>query len=130
VYDRTAPLLHSLDAIGVALLLELLAGPATEAELIAANTGADQSTTNRRLHSLKRARLVTQEAGKDRAPGRRWTVVHPAETEALLDALLTLSEEIDARNRAHYQRSASRDLRQTMPVFAGKRKDPGRSAGG
>lgn len=108
--DRTAHLLDALDPVGASLLLELLAKEATEHGLIGALEAASQPTTNRRLERLRRARLIAQEPGKRRAPGRLWTVVHPEETEALLNALLELSEAIDARDRQR-RREARRRLK-------------------
>jgi len=98
--DRTASLLDALDPVGVALLAELLAGPAAERDLIDAVEGASQPTANRRLERLRRARLLAQEPGRRRAPGRLWTVVHPEETDSLLRALFALSDTIDAHDRA------------------------------
>jgi|SRR5450755_2265709 DNA-binding HxlR family transcriptional regulator len=89
--------------MSAAVLLELLTGPARESELVEALDGADQSGVNRRLHSLGQAGLVTQEAGKQRAPRRIWAVAHPAETEQLLDALISLSEAVAARDQEDRQ---------------------------
>ncbi len=97
--DRTSRLLEALDPVGVELLVELLAETATEATLVAAVRESSQAPVNRRLQRLRSARLVFQEAGARRAPGRFWSVVHPAETEALLGALFDLSDTIDARDR-------------------------------
>jgi hypothetical protein len=97
---RTANLLDTLGAAPFALLLELLAGPATEAELIARLDDRSQPTANRHLHDLRRAGVVAHESGKPRAPGRLWTVVHPSETEAVLNAVLDLGSAIDARAAA------------------------------
>jgi DNA-binding transcriptional ArsR family regulator len=88
-----------VDAISAALLVELLGSAARESELVAALDGADQSTVNRHLHSLRKAGLVVQEAGKGRAPGRTWSIAHPAETEQFLDALISLSEAVAAIGR-------------------------------
>jgi DNA-binding transcriptional ArsR family regulator len=106
---RTANLLDSLGAVPAALLLELLAGPATEAELVARLDAASQPTTNRHLHELRRAGVVAQEGGKRRAPGRLWTLVHPSETEAVLKAILDLAEAIDAWS-AERRRAARKQL--------------------
>lgn len=95
---RTANLLETLGPVPGALLLELLSGPATETELIARLDDPSQPTANRHLHDLRRAGVVAQEAGKPRAPGRLWTLVHPVETEAVLNAVLNLAEAIDARS--------------------------------
>lgn len=97
--DRTARLLDALEAVGVDLLVELLPRPSTEHELLTTAEDADQTTVNRRLHRLRKTGVVAQETGKARAPGRLWTVVHPAETEALLEALFALARAIDERDR-------------------------------
>lgn len=91
-------LLDTLGPVPAALLFELLSGPATEAELLARLDGASQATANRHLHDLRQAGIVAQEVGKPRAPGRLWSLVHPPETEALLNAILDLADAIDARN--------------------------------
>ena len=97
--DRTARLLESLDPVGASLLLELLSGPQREVDLLAVEKALGQPTGNRRLHRLKDAGLIHQEPGKPHAPGRSWSVLHPAETEALVSALVTLAEAIDTRER-------------------------------
>lgn len=88
-----------LDPIGFELLLALLTKASTEAELLERLPNISQATVNRRLDRLRDAGVVSQEPGRRRAPGRPWTVQHPSETEAVLDALLTLAEAIDARER-------------------------------
>lgn len=90
--------------------MELLATTATEHELITSMDTASQPTANRRLARLAETRLIQREPGKRRAPGRLWTVVHPVETDALIEALLTLSETIEARDRAR-RTEARRKLR-------------------
>lgn len=119
--DRTAKLLDALDSTAVALLVELVAGPATEDELIASLDEASQPTANRKLHRLKQARILAQEAGKPHAPGRLWTVVHPAETEALLSALLALSEAIDVLDKKRRDQ-ARRKLKQARAKRLGVRR--------
>jgi hypothetical protein len=97
--DRTAKTLDSLDPLSVDLLVELLDEAMTEAELIEAVEEASQPSANRRLARLRDSRLISQETGKARAPGRLWIVVHPAETAALLTALFDLADAIDAKDR-------------------------------
>jgi hypothetical protein len=118
--DRTARMLGALDPVGVSLLLELLPGPRTEVELLAAADEPGQSTGNRRLHRLRQAGLVAQEAGDARAPGRLWSVAHPAETETLLCAVLALSEAIDAKDRTR-RAQAARKLRRARAKRLGIR---------
>lgn len=96
---RTGQILAVLDSAGASMLLALLEGPLTEAELLSAAGEPGQSTGNRRLHRLREAGLVTQERGKSRAPGRQWSLIHPAEIEALLDALLKLVSAVDLSDR-------------------------------
>lgn len=118
---RTANLLETLGPVPVALLLELLSGPVTEAELIARLDDRSQPTANRHLHDLRRAGVVAQEAGKPRAPGRLWTVVHPAETEAVLNAVLDLASAIDARSaqrRAEARRKLKRARASRLGITA------------
>jgi hypothetical protein len=110
---QTAELLDALKHPGGAFMLHLLGGPATEAQLIAEAASVlplDQSTGNRRLALLQRRGLVTQEAGKRRAPGRRWVAALPTETSALLDAALGLSEAI-AEQEQHARESARQRAR-------------------
>lgn len=118
--DRTARLLGALDSVGVSLLLELLNGPRTEVHLLAAADEPGQPTGNRRLHRLREAGLVTQEAGNARAPGRLWSLAHPDETEALLTALFAVSEAIDARDRARRE-AAARKLKRARAKRLGIR---------
>lgn len=109
--DRTAQLLDALDPVAVAILLELIAAPATEAEILSALEGVSQPSANRRLERLRRARIIARETGKRRAPGRLWTLVHTEETGALLQSLLTLSEAIetdDTARRAAAKRKLAR----------------------
>ena len=98
-------MLGTLDSVGVSLLLELLEQPRTEVELLADAEEPAQPTGNRRLHRLKEAGLVSQEPGRARAPGRSWSLTHPAETEALLDALFALSDAIEGEDRARREQA-------------------------
>jgi hypothetical protein len=118
--DRTALLLDALDGVGVSLLVELLGDPATEATLVDALTEATQSTVNRRLARLRKARLVAQEPGNVQAPGRPWIVVHPVETEALLTALFSLSETIEAKDRQR-RKTATQKLKRARAARLGLR---------
>lgn len=106
--DTTARVLGALDPVGASVLLELLAGARTEVDLLSALNEPIQPTGNRRLHRLRAAGLVTQEAGLTHAPGREWAVAHPAETETLLEALLALSDAIQAADRARRDRERRR----------------------
>lgn len=126
---RTGNLLDSLGAVPTALLLELLSGPATEAELVSRLEDASQPTANRHLHELRRAGVVAQEAGKRRAPGRLWTLVHPSETEAVLNTILDLAEAIDALS-AERRREARKQLATARAARLGIREaGPRRAAG-
>jgi DNA-binding HxlR family transcriptional regulator len=118
---RTAQLLETLDGITAALLVELVGGPATESELLAAVDDGSQSTGNRRLHALKRVGVVTQEQGKDRAPGRLWTVLHPRETHDLLEALFALSDVVEAKDRARREQAKGK-LRRARAARLGIRR--------
>ncbi len=109
--DRTSRLLDALDPLGASLLLELLDDPATEVQLIEAVGQVEQWTVNRKLAQLGHARLVAQESGKARAPGRLWTVVHVEETEALLAALLALSDAIDSQDKARRDKARLKLMR-------------------
>lgn len=104
---RTAQLLATLDPTGVSFLLALLGEARTEAELLAVAGEPGQPTGNRRLHKLKEAGLVAQEAGSSHAPGRRWSLTQPAETAGLIEALLALSDAIDSNDRR--QRETARN---------------------
>jgi hypothetical protein len=119
--DRTTHVLDSLDPVSVAFLLQLLQSPATEAELVTSSDDTTQPTGNRRLHRLRQAGLVAQEPGRHRAPGRRWTVPHAEETNALLTALFALSDVIEARDRARRE-VAKRKLRRARAARLGIRR--------
>jgi len=125
--DRTARLLEALDPVGVSLLLELLGKPAAEHELLEA-AEASQSTANRRLDRLRRARLIAQEAGKRRAPGRLWAVVHPEEIEALLTALFALADAIEALDQSRRE-EAKRKLKRARAERLGIRPVDNRDVG-
>lgn len=126
--DRTAKLLDALDPVAVDLLVELVAEAATEDELLPSLDQASQPTANRRLHRLRQARLLVQEAGKPHAPGRLWVAVHPAETEALLSALFALSEAIDAQDKKRRDQ-ARRKLKQARAARLGIHEADGGKAG-
>lgn len=120
-------MLGALDPVGASLLLELLASPRTEVDLLAAAGEPAQPTGNRHLHRLKAAGLVAQEDGKARAPGRAWSVVHLPETEALLNALLALSDAIEAADSARREQ-ARRKLRRARAGRLGIREARRRSS--
>lgn len=124
--DRTAQLLDALDPVAVAMLVELVAGPATEAELVSALEGTSQPTANRRLDRMRRARIVAQEVGKPRAPGRLWAVLYREETEALLTALLELSGAIESDQEARRE-AAKRKLRRARAQRIGMSEARSRS---
>ena len=113
-------MLGALDSVGVSLLLELLNGPRTEAELLAAVGEATQPTGNRRLHRLKDVGLVSQQAGTRRGPGRPWSLAQPAETEVWLAALFALSDAIERDDSAR-RASASREVRRARAKRVGHR---------
>jgi hypothetical protein len=69
---------------------------------------------------LKDARLITQEPGNAKAPGRLWVVVHPKETEAMLAALFALSDTIDAKDKARRE-NAKRKLKRARAKRLGMR---------
>lgn len=96
---RTASLLDALRPPGAAFLVMLLDGSATEAALLSAVTRTTQATANRRLRKLEEVGLVEREQGKAKAPGRRWTLRHPAEVEELLKAAVGLSAAVAERER-------------------------------
>lgn len=104
--DRTTRLLDALDPMGVEVLLELLAGAATEAGLVEAIEDATQPTINRRLGRLADAGLVSHEAGKPHTPGLQWSVNHPQETDTLLQRMLDLVDTVDSASRE--QREAAK----------------------
>jgi DNA-binding transcriptional ArsR family regulator len=124
---RTATLLEALDPVAVAILVELVAGPATEAELVRALDEGSQPTAHRKLNRLRRAGMLAQEAGKPHAPNRLWTVLHPAETEALLEALFELSEAIDRRAKSRRD-AARRKLKRARAARLGIREAGGGKA--
>lgn len=125
---RTANLLDALDPVAVAILVELIAGPATEAELLRALDESSQPTANRKLDRLRRAGMLAQEAGKPHAPSRLWTVVHSAETEALLSALFDLSDSIDTRAKSRRE-AARRKLKRVRAARLGIREAGGDKGG-
>ncbi|MDP8908559.1 MAG: hypothetical protein M3N47_05465 [Chloroflexota bacterium] len=118
----------ALDPLAVELLLALLDAPHTEAELLALLPSATQATVNRRLDRLRDAGILVHEAGRNRAPGRAWSVRHLSATEALLNALFALAEAIDARERENRNESR-RKLRQARASRRGMREASDEEAG-
>lgn len=110
---QTADLIDALKHPGAAFLLRLLDGAAIEAELVAEAEKVhpfDQSTGNRRLATLRARGLIAREAGKPRAPGRRWAATLPKETGALLESALALSSRV-AENEQRARESAADSAR-------------------
>lgn len=107
---RTVDLLDALNHPGGSFLFELLERDATEAELVASVAGATQATGNRRLFELERLGLVTRESGRAQAPGRRWSLRHEREVDALLQAALGLSRVV-AQREDRERRAAQRRLK-------------------
>lgn len=108
--ERTGRLLDALEHPGAAMLLELLAEPATEGTLVGSVNDAAQATANRRLARLADLRLIERESGSWRAPGRRWSLTQPDETDSLLQAAIGLSEALAAREERE-RNAAQRKLR-------------------
>lgn len=125
---RTTQIVDALDPTGVEILLELVSSPATEAELLNRLGVVSQPNANRKLDRLERLGLVTREAGKPHAPGRLWTLVHPAETEALLGTLFDLGEAIDAADQAK-RKAARTKLRLARAARLGIREAGSEGAG-
>jgi DNA-binding HxlR family transcriptional regulator len=100
VDPRTAKLLGALKPPGAALLLRLLEGSATEAELLEADPAATQATTNRRLARLEELGVIEREPGEPHAPGRRWRLTVAEEVDALLTTATSLSESLARREQA------------------------------
>lgn len=98
--EGTTRLLDGLQHPGAAFLLQLLSDGATEAELLAVVRQAPQATANRRLVRLEDLGLIEREAGRPKAPGRRWVVRHHRETEALLSAAVALADAVTERDQA------------------------------
>src|ERR1700733_11054288 len=103
--DRTTRVLEALDPVGIELLLELLADPATEASL-ADSIGATQPTVNRRLTRLANAGLISQKAAKPHTPGLQWGINHPEPTDAVLQRMFALSDAIE--KAGHRQRESTK----------------------
>lgn len=118
---RTANLLDALDPVAVEILVELLREPLTEAELMDAVSASSQPTAHRRIQRLRKAGIVANEPGKPHAPNRLWTVLHPAETDALLTALFGLSGAIDATAKTR-RKEAERKLKLARAARLGIRK--------
>lgn len=116
--QRTADLLDALQHPGASFLLELLAGSATEADLLGSVKRTTQATGNRRLATLEKVGLIEREAGKTKAPGRRWTVQHGAEVDALLKAALTLSGAVNQQQDAE-RRGAERKRKRARATQLG-----------
>jgi hypothetical protein len=121
VDNRTANLLDALDPVAVEVLVELLREPLTEAELIDAVSASSQPTAHRRIQRLRKAGVVANEPGKPHAPNRLWTILHPTETDALISALLGLSDAIDARVKTR-RKEAQRKLKLARAARLGIRK--------
>jgi DNA-binding HxlR family transcriptional regulator len=124
---RTAQIVGALDGTAASILLELLEQPSTEADLIAKIGEPSQPTMNRRLERLEHVGLVQHEPGKPKAPGRLWSVVHVDETTKLLDAMLLLSDVVEATDAAR-RRAAARRLKRARASRLGLKlvKDDGR----
>lgn len=110
--ERTAALLDALERPAAAVLLELSEQGATEAHLVATLKGTTQATTNRRLLRLEQLGVIEREPGRTKAPGRKWSIVHPEPTNALLRAALALSE-ATAKGEARNRKDARKRLRRT-----------------
>lgn len=107
--DRlTANLLDALRTPGAELLLELLEGPAKEADLLRALDAASQPTANRRLREFEQLLLVTRDAGPKHAPGRTWALNHGDEVAALLAAATDLSGRLASADRERRRRTRRR----------------------
>lgn len=119
--NRTANLLDALDPVAVEVLAELLREPLTEAELIDAVSASSQPTAHRRIQRLRKAGVIANEPGKPHAPNRLWTILHPTETDALISALLALSDAIDARAKTR-RKEAQRKLKLARAARLGIRK--------
>jgi DNA-binding HxlR family transcriptional regulator len=89
---RTISLIDALRQPGAAFLVELLNGSATEANLLGTVKQITQATANRRLRNLEGVGLIQRAPGNAKAPGRRWTLVHPREIDALMTAAVALSD--------------------------------------
>lgn len=106
--DKTVKTVNALAHPGASILLRLVDGDATEAALVRAVEGATQGTTHRRLVQLELLGVLERSGRGWRAPGRLWSVAHPIEVVALLEAALTLSDAIEGRDRE--QRDAAREV--------------------
>jgi DNA-binding HxlR family transcriptional regulator len=100
VDPRTARLFGALKRPGAALLLRLLEGPATEAELIEADPAATQPTANRRLAQLEELGVIERDPGEPHAPGRSWRLTFAEEVDALVTTANDLSESLARREEA------------------------------
>jgi DNA-binding HxlR family transcriptional regulator len=118
---RTADLLDALRHPGAAFLLELLAEDATEADLLGVVKRSTQATGNRRLAALEKAGVIERSAGRVKAPGRRWAVVHPQETDELLRAALALASAA-ADHEAATREDANRALKRQRAERQGLRE--------
>lgn len=74
-------------------------------------TGATQPTGNRRLARMERAGLIRREGDGWRAPGRRWSLAHPAETDALIAAAADLADAVAAQERREREALRQRQRR-------------------
>lgn len=127
--QRTADLLDALQHPGASFLLELLAGASTESDLLASVKRTTQATGNRRLATLEKVGLVEREPGKAKAPGRRWTVQHRDEVDALLKAALTLSGAVSDRQDAE-RRAAERKRKRARAAHLGIHEAGGKKQSG
>jgi DNA-binding HxlR family transcriptional regulator len=98
--------------------MELLAGSATEADLLGSVKRTTQATGNRRLKTLEDVGLIARDAGKAKAPGRRWTIQHPDEVDALLKAALVLAGVANEAQEAE-RRLAERKLKRARAARLG-----------
>ena len=108
---RTTQVLEALDGLSLDLLIELLGGSATEASLVEnVAGGASQPTVHRRLTNLARSGLVQQAPGTPHEPGREWRAVAPKSTGLFIEALLELTDALEAADRSK-RKAAQQRLR-------------------
>lgn len=89
--EETASLIDVLRHPGAALLLGLLGGDATEAELRLCAPNHSQSAVNRKLHQLAEKRLIHREPGPQHKKELLWSPVFPEDTDHLLNAATHLA---------------------------------------
>jgi len=96
--SRTTQLLKALDGDAFDLLVEILARPGTEKELVERAGTLLQPTVHKKLDRLAQAGLIRKDKGAG-GRGQPWEMVAPEATETCVRALLDLADALETADR-------------------------------